>query len=296
MHPKQLNREKKKRSKNVPWLGRMLARLPSSWPVLYPLYLAAQLDTVQEQYWSRVLPPAFDETRIAFLSDIHFGPLLGEDRVRALADRVNALHPDYVILGGDYGQNSHDALRFFELKPGFRANQAVLAVLGNHDRMDPEENAPRLLAAMRADGVTPLVNEAYRVTRNGQSLVIAGADDYYCGSPNLPLLAAACRNGDFSIFVCHEPDLLPKTQQMPEGPFYQLALCGHTHGGQVALFGHAIFSSSLYGDRYLSGWYQEAGADILVTNGVGTSGLPVRLGARPQLHLITLKRETDSFP
>ena len=122
-------------------------------------------------------------------------------------------------------------------------------------------------------------------------MAFVSCDDYYCGQPELQKIAAFRLKADYTVFLPHMPDILPETFKMPGGPFYQLALCGHTHGGQVAVLGHAIHSSSIYGSRYLSGWYNENGVDFLVSNGVGTSGLPVRLGAKPQMHLITMKKE-----
>lgn len=290
MKPKRLDREKKRRARYTPWLGTFLARLPA-WPIFYPLYEARQLDLEEERYWSKKLPDAFDGFTIAYISDIHYGPLFSEDRVRALAQRVNALHADVILLGGDYGVNSQGAVDFFRLKPGFRANAAVLGVMGNHDRTVPDENFPLLLEAMRADGVTPLVNDGVTISKEGARLAFVSTDDFYCGQPDLKKAAQLGKNADFTIFAPHMPDILPDTFKLPGSPFYQLALCGHTHGGQVAIGKHAIHSSSLYRDRFLSGWYHEQGVDILVSNGVGTSGLPVRLGARPQMHLITLKKE-----
>ncbi|MBR6187177.1 MAG: metallophosphoesterase [Clostridia bacterium] len=270
-----------------------MAKLPSSSPVFYPLYLAKQLYTVEEVYPSSQLPKEFNGLRIVFASDIHYGKLFGEERVRLLSKRINDLKADIVILGGDYGEHSDGAIRFFQLKPGFQANQMVLGVMGNHDRMYPEENFPLLLDAMRSDGVTPLVNDAVTIEREGKRLVIAATDDFFSGNPDLSYTAYRCRNADFVIYVSHIPDILPETYRMPGGPFYQLALCGHTHGGQVAIAGKAIKSSSGYGNRFLSGWYHENGVDIMVSNGVGTSSLPVRFGAKPQIHLITL-RSTQS--
>ena len=287
---KTLNRSEKKQAKDVPWLGRFLARWPA-WPIFYPLYEARQLDLVEDAYWSPHIPEAFDGFRIAYLADIHFGPLFPEERVRELVERVNALHADVTVLGGDYGVDSDGAVRFFQLKPGFYGSLAVLGILGNHDRMAPESNLEPLLQAMREDGVTPLVNDAFTVERQGQRLTFVGVDDYYCGAPDLEKAAALSENADFTIFLPHMPDILPEVYKLPGGPFYQLALCGHTHGGQVAIGRHAILSSSVYGSRYLTGWYHERRTDILVTNGVGTSALPVRLGARPQMHLITLRKE-----
>ena len=283
-----------KRASKPSWLGRFLAMLPVSCVLLYPLYLAAQLDTVEETYASPAVPEAFSGLRIVFLSDIHYGAFLGEDRVRKLVEKVNALEPDVIILGGDYGEDSTGALNFFrQLRPSFRARDAVVGVLGNHDRTPPESNLSLILEAMRDTGITPLVNDALLIRKEGKTLALCSADDVFNGFPDLEKTAAACAGADFTIFVPHNPDLLPETYQMPGGPFYQLALCGHTHGGQVAIFGHALKSASRYGSRYRSGWYREENVDILVSNGVGTSLLPVRLGARPQIHQLTLTRKNS---
>jgi predicted MPP superfamily phosphohydrolase len=233
---------------------------------------------------------------IAFASDIHFGSLLGESRVRKLAERVNALHADIVLLGGDYGEHSDGAVKFFRLKPGFKANIAVLGAFGNHDRTLPESNVGRLIQAMRQDGVIPVLNNVYFLKRGGKQIAFASSDDFYNGKPDLKRLARLCGKADFTVYFPHNPDILPETHKMPGGLFYQLAICGHTHGGQIAICGRAVKSSSDYGNRYLSGWFQEEGADILVSNGVGTSGLPVRLGARAQIHLLTMRTKTEEKP
>jgi len=284
-------KERRKRGRRASLLGRLLALLPAGCALLYPLYLAAQLDTVEAVYTSPQWPAAFDGLRVVFLSDIHYGAFFREDRVRALVRRVNALEPDVILLGGDYGEDSDGALKFFDLKIGFQARLCVAAAMGNHDRTLPESNLPLLMAAMRERGVLPLVNDVWTLEKDGQTVALCSVDDYYNGSPDLDRVAQLCRGADFTVFFPHTPDILPAAYDMPGGPFYQLALCGHTHGGQVALFGRALHSSSEFGNRYLSGWYREEGTDILVSNGVGTSLLPVRLGARPQIHLLTMKTE-----
>ncbi len=92
------------------------------------------------------------------------------------------------------------------------------------------------------------------------------------------------------IYTPHSPDILPSA--LKQGHFdFALVLTGHTHGGQVAPFGHTIHSSSRYGDRYRSGWIEEGGKQIFISNGVGTSLLPVRLGAPAQIHRITLRKK-----
>lgn len=280
---------RKKRAKKVGWIGRLAALVPAGCALFYPWYLAAQLDTVSETYLNARWPAALDGLKIVFLSDIHYGSLFKEDRVRKLADRVNALEPDLILLGGDYGEDSDGAVEFFRLRPGFRAKYGVLAALGNHDRTLPESNLQAVQAVMRENGVIPLVNDVWTLNRDGQTVAFASVDDCFNGFPDLEKVAALCSGADFTLFFPHNPDILPSVYALPGGPFYQLALCGHTHGGQVALFGHSLHASSDYGDRYRSGWYHENGTDILVSNGVGTSWLPVRLGARPQIHLLVMK-------
>ena len=287
---RKLDRKRKKPPHPIKMFGKLLTNLPSSSPLLYPVYLAAQLDTVEETYASPQWPKEFDGLKIAFVSDIHYGSLLKEDRVRKIARRVNALDADILLLGGDYGENPRGAVDFFRLKPGFKARIAVLGAYGNHDRTQKEADTEKELAqGMREDGVIPVVNDAYILERYGRKIAFASTDDFYNGKPDLKKVARLCGEASFTVYFPHNPDILPATQEMPGRLFYQLAICGHTHGGQVSVCGHAIKSSSIYGDRFLSGWFHEQGADILVSNGVGTSGLPVRLGARPQIHLLTMK-------
>ena len=289
MKPEKRQR-KKERARRPGWFAKMLTLLPASCALLYPLYLAAQLDLVRDTYESPLLPEAFNGLTAVYISDIHYGSLLKRERVEELARRVNALSPDLILMGGDYGEDSQGALEFFEVLPPLTAKYAVLAVVGNHDRTVPESNLQKLQDVMRKHKIIPLVNDVWKLEKEGASMAFAGVDDVFNGYPDLNKVKNLCKNADFTVFLPHNPDLLPITQDM--GVFYQLALCGHTHGGQVALLGHSIHSSADTGDRYRSGWYKENGIDIMVSNGVGTSGLPVRLGARPQMHLITFQKNT----
>lgn len=271
-------------------LGRLLALLPISCALLYPLYLAGQLDLTEETYASQTLPEAFSGLRLVYLSDIHYGKYLSAQRVAELAARINELRPDIVILGGDYGEDTEGAIAFFRILPRLEARLSVLGVMGNHDRTPPESAYGELLRAMREAGVRPLVNDVQMFMRDGATMAVASVDDFYNGHPDVEAVARLCADADFTIFAPHTPDILPAVYQRSGGAFFQLALCGHTHGGQVAIAGHSLKSSSNYGDRYRAGWYHENGVDILVSCGVGTSFLPVRLGTRPQFHLITLQR------
>lgn len=278
----------KKRAKMPSRLGRFLALLPAGCVLLYPLYLATRLDLCPFTYKNEKIPPIFDGLKIAYVSDIHFGTFFSQQRLDTLINRVNALEPDLILLGGDYAEDSDGALAFWQNKPAFRARIATLAIFGNHDRTLPESNFRLIQDAMKASGVIPLVNDVYLLEKEGHFIAFAGMDDYYNGYPDLERLQRLSQGAGFTVFLPHTPDIFPKALALQEPPFFDLALCGHTHGGQVAFFGYAPKTSTDLGNRYRSGWYREKGADMLVSNGVGTSALPVRLGARPQFHLITL--------
>ena len=278
-------RKNRKTHTKTPLLGKLLLRLPTSCVLLYPLWLAHRLFLKEDTVESPLIPKAFDGFKIAFLSDIHYGEYFKADRVRQLAEKVDALNADIVIFGGDYGQKPDKSIEFFDILPPVRARYGVYGVIGNHDKTESAGNVQTLSAAMRKAGVTPLINDAVTIERDGQTLAFAGIDDDYHGSPDLEKTRAATVGADYTVLISHTPDVWPDM----EDPFFSLLLCGHTHGGQIALFGRALRSSSDYGNRYLSGWFHENNVDILVSNGIGTSFLPVRLGAKPQYHLITLK-------
>ncbi len=280
--------QKKKRKKThikVPLLGKFFLLLPATCALFYPVWLPHQLKLDTFTIQTSALPKAFDGITIAYISDIHYGPYFSKDRVQNLVERVNALHADFVVLGGDYGRDSQGALDFFNLLPHFIAKQKVYAIMGNHDRTTPESNLEKIKLAMEHVGITPLVNDTDMFTKEGKTLAFCAPDDYYNGFPDIEKLKEQTESADFTVFLPHTPDFFLHMEDY----FFDVALCGHTHGGQVTLFGLPLKSSAQSGRKYLSGLKYEKNAHLFTSNGVGTSFLPIRMGAKPQFHLITLK-------
>ena len=263
--------------------------------VSYPLIEPTMLNIEEHTLQVRSLPPNLKNLKIVFASDIHKGLWFSQERVNALFTTINNLNADLVILGGDYANDSDGAIEFFKTAPELYARLGVYAVLGNHDRTTPESNLPVLIKQMQDRGVVPLVNGVSRAKVGQNYVYIAGVDDYYNGFPDVLGVASQVSADDFVIFVGHTPDLMPDVLKARsrdnDNHWFDLALFGHTHGGQVNFLGYSPFSnlSPNVGSRYLSGWLEENRAAVLVSNGVGTSAAPVRLFARPQVHLITLK-------
>lgn len=296
--------QRKRRSRLSRW--RRLRRWRARWYWLlliivvlallaYPFIEPTRLTIEEHTVYVPNLPSNLKNLRIAYATDIHQGRWFSQKRVNELFNTLNGLSADLVLLGGDYANDSDGAIAFFRSCPNLHARLGVYAVLGNHDRTEPESNLGTLTKTMQDRGITPLVNTVTRA-KVGQSYVyIAGVDDFYNGFPDVAKVASQVYADDFVIFMGHTPDLMPdvlKARSIDnDNHWFDLALFGHTHGGQVNVLGRSPFSklSPEAGARYLSGWLEENRAAILVSNGVGTSVAPVRLFAPPQIHLITLK-------
>lgn len=269
-------------------LLRWTGRIPNRFRLLYPFWLAAQLDVVEEDRWFPHLPESMHGLRIAYASDIHFGPLLKAERANDLVDRLNAMQPDIMLLGGDYGEDTKTAIAFFEQTPPLRARLGVFAAIGNHDLMGTASEQQTLLDTMNRH-VTVLRNAAVTVDIDGAPLCLCAVDDVKQGRPDFAPLLQPAQAAAFTIFMPHSPDAMPLAEKVPAFK-YDMALAGHTHGGQLVLFGRSLHSSSRYGDRFRTGWMVFDERPLMVSNGVGTSLLPIRLGTSGQIHCLTLRR------
>ena len=144
---------------------------------------------------------------------------------------------------------------------------------------------------MRRQNITPVVNEVISVRIGTRDIYIAGLDDVTNGKPALAEVAAKCKADDFVILLCHNPGIITEALAAvdKEGRrgWFDLGLFGHTHGGQIPLLAGKLGLPERNAS-YQGGWYTPNRLNILVSNGVGTTGLPLRLGCSPQLHVITV--------
>jgi predicted MPP superfamily phosphohydrolase len=265
------------------WLALTALAVFFAWALIEPHTLFVVSSTVS----SPDVPVALDGTRVVFLADIHAGGFVSAARVKSVIDRVNALKPDLVVLGGDYvGGNTDGAAVFYPQAARLHAPLGVFAVLGNHDAWEGSDQA---ISGMASDNIRILDNTSTVIAKNGATMRLAGVEDWGTGWPDVSAAATGIKPADFAILVSHNPDTLAR--QLPETPgVFDLALAAHTHGGQVTLFGlWAPLVPSHYGNRYRTGWHDISGTPSLVTNGVGTVGLPLRFFAPPQIHVLTLR-------
>jgi len=154
-------------------------------------------------------------------------------------------------------------------------------VLGNHDWWFDGE---RIAAALRAQSITVLENDAAELVVDGQDLWLAGIADEMTRLPDAELALARVPVGATVLALTHNPDVFP---ELPAR--IALTVAGHTHGGQVALpfFGRLVVPSH-FGTRYAAGLIIEGTRRLFVTSGIGTSIYPVRFRVPPEIAVLTL--------
>ena len=231
--------------------------------------------------WPEGEPPV----RAVLISDIHVsGPDMPPSRLARIVEQINALRPDVVLIAGDLVSDKRTATRHYStaetvaplaaLRPGL----GTFAVLGNHDHW---RDAAQVRTALAAAGVRLLDNEAAAVG----PLAIGGLGDAHTDHDDLPATLARMRRlPGARILLSHSPDPFP---ELPAD--VGLMLAGHTHCGQIRLpLIGAVSTMSDHCDRYACGRVDDAGRTLIVGAGLGTSILPLRLGARPDLWLVTI--------
>ena len=265
--------------------------------IAYPFYEGYHINVVRTDLPVENLPLSLKNLKIVYVTDILEGQRFSQSRIDELVNDINGLSADLVLLGGDYAQSSDDAIDFFGSLHPLHARLGVYGVLGETDRTEPETNLPLLVKAMTDAGVTPLVNSVEQLKLGQTLLYIAGADDYVNGQPDVQALASQVKQSDYVIFMGNNPDLLTAALKATgadgDNHWFDLALFGHTLGGQITFMGAPLIASLVpdLGSRYMTGWRTENRADILISNGVSTRFFPVRILAPAQIHLITLKQE-----
>jgi len=251
----------------------------------------------------RLTPPNWTpglKLKIAVLADFHASdPWMTAERIAAICGQANALAPDVILLLGDYVAAMRLIRRHVApdawagaLK-GLRAPLGVHAVLGNHDYWDDAdfqrgvESQTFAEKALRRAGIPLYINQSVRLEKNSMPFWLLGLGDQLAmGDHGIDDLAGTVRqikDDAPAILMAHEPDIFP---QVPSR--VALTLSGHTHGGQVNLLGWTPVVPSRYGSRYVGGHIVEGGRHIIVSRGLGCSGLPLRFGSWPEILEIDL--------
>lgn len=220
--------------------------------------------------------------KLVLAGDFHVKPYQAK-RLKYTVDKINAQNPDVVLLIGDYVNMHSDLMSYPIAKTAenlskIRAKYGVYTVLGNHDYF---KDGKTIKKELNKNGITVLENRCKKVRIDGKLVYIAGIEDLTTAFPNVE--RALQNAGKPVILLSHQPDIFP---EIPKDRV-NLILSGHTHGGQVVIpFIGPIIVPSKYGKKYASGYFEEDGKKMIVTKGIGTSILPIRLNCMPEINVI----------
>lgn len=223
--------------------------------------------------------------RVAFVSDLHLGPTTPQGTLDAAFALLGQMQPDLLVLGGDYVflEATHSIVQ--ELEHRVRAVPALtkVAVLGNHDLWTHHS---RIEAALERAGARVLVNDACQLPAPYEDVVILGLDDPWTGQVDAPRALASCGSAALRLAVCHSPEGFPSVRHQ----HVALCLCGHTHGGQIALPGPrpVVLPPGRHCRAWPYGLHNFGDAHLFVSRGIGTTELPIRAYAPPDVALFIL--------
>ena len=248
---------------------------------------------------SKDVPQGFDGYRIVQLSDMHVGSWNGNTQAMEKAvSIINDLKPDLIVFTGDLVNNLASELdNFIPVFSKLKAKDGVYSVLGNHDYStyihwenpeDQKEELVRLKQKQAEMGWTMLNNRHIKLYNQNDSIALIGVEN--SGRPPFPDYAKLSEamqgtEGMFQILLSHDPthwrrEVLPQTD-------IELMLAGHTHAMQTKIFG---FTPAQFIYEENDGLYQEGEQMLYVNIGLGHLLYPMRLGAWPEITLLTLRK------
>ncbi len=243
--------------------------------------------------------------RAVAIADPHVvEPFFPLSRWQNVIDTARALQPDIVFMLGDYisgikfRTGSVPPQDIARVAASLKAPLGVYSINGNHDWwadkavQKAKTGTPIIQRAFEDAGIPVLTNKAVRLVKDGKPFWVTGTDsiiafplphDDFRGMDDLPGTLAQVTDNAPIIHLAHEPDMY---QRMPDR--VSLMLSGHTHGGQIRFAGYAPFVPSAYAKRYSYGHFIENNRHLIVSGGLGTSTIPMRIGVPPEINLLEL--------
>ena len=247
------------------------------------------------------LPQALDGTTVLYVSDLNIRGAGDARRTQRLMNKLNELQPDVLLLGGDYcggkildGRPDADeggqaaALSLLRSLNSFNAPLGKYAVAGEQDQV-----LSGLKEALSDGGVTLLDDGCATIEKSGGQLVLAGLSDVSEKRTPYSEISGYFDGSECVIALTHNPSGyigVRVAEARSGGAWADLVLAGHTLGGQIRAFGRTIYTLPEAEARCLGGWYYVGDLPMLVSQGVGCSGVLLRLGTQSEVWLLTLRR------
>lgn len=262
------------------------------------------------------LPECYSGYKISSLTDFHYGIYTNEKVILNSIKITNEFNPNLVLSLGDYVHSGREELKMALLKllgmkhskyreyrrsalksakrlskilSTLSPSDGIFSVWGNHDYIE----GIWILECCLPKTINHLKNQSHIINKSGHTLSITGIDDTRYGKPDLNIIKDdQVSKSDIKIFLSHNPDfvLLDNSDLIKD---FDLLLSGHTHGGQICFPGQTPVVTETKQKKYFSGFYRYNDAAFYIANGIGCSGLPLRLNCPPEIVNITLKNAAE---
>lgn len=226
--------------------------------------------------------------KIVQFTDTHIGKYFSVEQLTKAVDKINAQQPDIVIFCGDLFDNARENTNTTQVSAVLEKINAPLGKYAIYGNRDYGGSAVKIYSRLMTEaGFTVLANESSQISINNKTISIFGADDYIFGNNNVKALMSNIDKGNFNILLSHEPDALLRYADYP----INLALSGHSHGGQVRIPFYGALIETNFCDYFSKGLYTMDNlynTKVFVSSGLGNTKVPFRLGNIPEIVVFNL--------
>ena len=228
----------------------------------------------------------FHGLKIVHFSDLHYGSTINKNNIDKVIKKINDLEPDVLVFTGDlieedYNLSKKDLKNLTKKLSGLNAKLGKYTILGNHDYYNEDYKN-----IMFDSNFNLLINGYDTIYyKDNNPILIYGLDNITYGNPEMVNMNTdETKNINFKIVLLHEGDYIKKI----DDPSIDLILGGHSHNGQVNIIKPIYLP--IHANTYYDSYYKRENANIYISNGIGTSMIPVRIGSMPSINLYRLNK------
>lgn len=222
--------------------------------------------------------------KVIQLSDLHLQAI--NSQLKNIANRLNELQPNLILITGDAIDKAENISILDEFLQMIDNSIQKVAILGNWEywgNIDFRE----LEKIYSKNNCRLLINQTTQYSFDSKTISITGVDDFVGGDADIELALKEYKQSDHHIILNHCPQYSDQIDEKMNRIKADFILSGHTHGGQISLFGYIPFLPRGSG-RYLKGWYNDNSPSLYVSRGIGTSIIPARFFARAEVAIFNL--------
>lgn len=255
--------------------------------ILYAFLIEPHLLNVNEyKIKSSEISNSFHGLKIVHFSDLHYGTSINKNNIDKIIEKINSLNPDILIFTGDLIDNNYKInnkeLAIFEKKlKKLNSKLGKYAVIGNHDYYN--KNYEEIINTI---DFKLLKNDFdYIYYKDNNPLLIYGLENITYGNPTMDNLTEEVKQIPFKILILHEGDYI---KNIINNYDFDIIMAGHSHNGQINIYKPIYLPN--YAKVYYDEYYKENNTEIFISNGIGTSIIPFRLGSTPSINLYRLTK------